>query len=101
MFSTKLIKRSDKASVLSGQYTIRFEKLLCDRLGIKLLMRDYSEDQCGKSVCDRLSGSAKLHMKAYMNAGNDIVTAVDMKKGTFKNYLNDSHIFDFSNIDRL
>jgi hypothetical protein len=66
------------------------EKYFADVLGIKLLMRDYSEVQCGKSVCDRLSGSAKLRMRAFMNAGNDVMTAIDIKKGTFKNYLIES-----------
>ncbi len=87
---TKLIKRSDNASVLSGKRTIMCEKYFADVLGIKLLMRDYSEVQCGKSVCDRLSGSAKLRMRAFMNAGNDVMTAIDIKKGTFKNYLIES-----------
>lgn len=44
-------------------------------------MRDYSEIQCGKSICDRLSGSAKLRMKAYINSGNDVMNASDIKKG--------------------
>ncbi len=44
-------------------------------------MRDYSEVQCGKSVCDRLSGSAKLRMRAYVNSGNDVMNAFDIKKG--------------------
>lgn len=85
-FSTKLIKRSDNASVLAGQSTIRYEKILCDNLGIEIIMRDYSEVQSGKSICDRLSGAAKLRMRAFMNAGNNVLTAVDVKKGTSKNY---------------
>ncbi len=79
--STKLIKRSDNASVLAGHSPIHCEKFFCDSLGIKLLMRDYSEVQCGKSVCDRLSGSAKLRMRAYVNSGNDVMNAFDIKKG--------------------
>ena len=80
--STKLIKRSDNASVLAGHCTIQCEKILSDTIGIKLLMRDYSEVQSGKSVCDRISGSAKLRMRAFINAGNDVVTAHDIKKST-------------------
>ena len=78
--STKLIKRSDNASVPAGHCTIQCEKILSDTIGIKLLMRDYSEVQYGKSVCDRISGSAKLRMRAFINAGNDVVTAHDIKK---------------------
>ncbi|CAF4613272.1 unnamed protein product [Rotaria socialis] len=76
----KLIKRSDNASVLAGQSTIQCENFFSNSLGIKLLMRDYSEIQCGKSVCDRMSGSAKLRMRAYINAGNDVESAFEIKK---------------------
>ena len=82
--STKLIKRSDNASVLAGNITVQYEKTLCNSLGIGLLMRDYSEVQCGKSVCDRMSGSAKLRRRAYINAGNHVMKAFDIKKGNKK-----------------
>ncbi|CAF4591160.1 unnamed protein product [Rotaria sp. Silwood2] len=78
---TKLIKRSDNASVLSGSNTIFLEKIFADKLSMKLLMRDYSEIQDGKCMCDRCSGSAKLRLRAFMNAGNDVMNAVDIKKG--------------------
>lgn len=76
-----MIKRSDNASVLAGHCTLQWDKIFCDSLGIKLIMRDYSEIQCGKSICDRLSGSAKLRMRAYINSGNDVMNASDIKKG--------------------
>jgi hypothetical protein len=79
---TKLIKRSDNASVLSGKHTIQLEKKLADEIGVQLLMRDYSEIQSGKSICDRISGAAKLRMRAFINAGNDVSSAIDIKKGT-------------------
>ena len=80
-FSKNLIKRSDNASVLASQLTIQCEHFLCESLGIKLVMRDYSEIQSGKSVCDRMSGSAKLRMRAYVAAGNDLTNTLDIKKG--------------------
>ena len=75
-----MIKRSDNASVLAGHSTLHCDKIFTDSLGIKLIMRDYSEIQCGKSICDRMSGSAKLRMRAYINAGNDVTNASDIKK---------------------
>ena len=75
-----MIKRSDNASVLAGHSTLHCDKIFTDSLGIKLIMRDYSEVQCGKSICDRLSGSAKVRMKAYINFGNDVIDASDIKK---------------------
>lgn len=84
MFSRiKLIKRSGNASVLAGQHTIQFEQKLADEIGIQLLMRDYSEIQSGKSICDRISGTAKLRMRAFINAGNDVSSAEDIKKSNF------------------
>ncbi|CAF1458184.1 unnamed protein product [Adineta steineri] len=76
----KLIKRSDNASVLAGQNTIQCEKTFAESLGIKLLIRDYSEVQSGKSVCDRMSGSGKVLSKGYNNSGNNILNAFDIKK---------------------
>jgi hypothetical protein len=82
-FRTKLIKRSDNASVLTGNYTIKCEKALAESLGIELLMRDYSEMQSGKSICDRLSGAAKLRLRAYINARHNVLSASDIKQGIF------------------
>lgn len=62
--------------------TIQSEKSICDSIGIEILMRDYSEIQNGKSVCDRMSGSAKLRMRAYVAAGHDLLSASDIKKGS-------------------
>jgi hypothetical protein len=51
-------------------------------------MRDYSEVQNGKCDCDRLSGSGKLRLRGFMNAGNDVMNAVDIKKGKLRNITN-------------
>jgi len=77
----KIIKRSDNASVLGGHATFESEKNFCDELGVKLLIRNYSEIQRGKSVCDRMAGAAKLRMRAWVNTGNNLLTASDIKKG--------------------
>ncbi len=44
-------------------------------------MRDYLKVQCGEYVCDRLSGSAKLRIRVYINSDNDVINAFDIKKG--------------------
>lgn len=67
--------------MLAGHHTIYFEKTLANDLGVELLMRDYSEVQCGKSVCDRISGTAKLRLRSYINSGNNVLSALDIKKG--------------------
>lgn len=82
-----LIKRSDNASILAGQATPECEWFLAIRAGVTLLMRDYSEIQSGKDVCDRIVGAAKMRMKAYLHAGHDITAASQIKIGTY-------HVFD-------
>jgi hypothetical protein len=50
------------------------------RVGIKICRYDFSEPQSGKDICDRRTASMKSHMRRYLNEGNDIHTASDMKK---------------------
>ncbi|CAF1545057.1 unnamed protein product [Adineta ricciae] len=76
-----LVKRSDNASVLGGRATPEGEWSLSDSLGIKIIMRDYSEVQAGKDICDRIAGASKMRMKAYLHAGNDVVNASQIKRG--------------------
>ena len=80
---TSVVKRSDNASVLAGQATPEAECLLARKAGVELLMRDYSEVQAGKDVCDRIVGAAKMRMRAYLNAGNDVTNASQIKSGSF------------------
>ena len=81
----KIMKRSDNASVLGGHATLEFERILCDRLEIELMVRDYSEVQKGKDICDRMSGAAKMRMRAWINAGNDLLNADHIKQGMLIN----------------
>jgi hypothetical protein len=72
--------------VLGGHATFETEQIFCDQAGIQILVRDYSEIQRGKSVCDRMAGAAKLRMRAWINAGNDLLNASDIKKGLLLYY---------------
>ena len=80
-YITKIFKRSDNASNFSGHVTCESEKVLCNQIGIKILVRDYSEVQKGKDICDRMSGAAKTRLNAWINAGNDLVDAHNVKQG--------------------
>jgi hypothetical protein len=77
----KLIKRSDNASVLGGHATFESENVFCNQVNVKILVRDYSEVQRGKSICDRMAGAAKMRMRAWINAENNLSNASDIKKG--------------------
>ncbi|CAF3125343.1 unnamed protein product [Rotaria sp. Silwood2] len=76
-----LVKRSDNASVLGGHATPEGEWSLANSLGIKIIMRDYSEVQAGRDICDRIVGASKMRVKAYLHAGNDVVNASQIKLG--------------------
>jgi hypothetical protein len=78
---SSLIKRSDNASILAGHATSEAEWILSKLAGLKLIMRDYSEIQSGKDVCDRIAGAAKMRMKAFLNAGHDVTSSSEIKRG--------------------
>ncbi|CAF3371623.1 unnamed protein product [Rotaria sp. Silwood2] len=77
----KLHKRTDNAGNFSSHATPEVEKLICERLGIKLLTRDYSEVQKGKDICDRICGVSKARMRSWEATGNDLLNAIDIKEG--------------------
>ncbi|CAF3392155.1 unnamed protein product [Rotaria sp. Silwood2] len=72
----KLHKRTDNAGNFSSYGTAEAEKL-----GIKLITRDYSEVQKGKDICDRVCGVAKNRMRSWIAAGNDLLNVHDIKEG--------------------
>ena len=46
----------------------------------KLCRLDFSEPQWGKDQCDRDSAVVKRKIRSYLNAGNDVISAMDVKK---------------------
>ena len=46
-----------------------------------MITRDYSEVQKGKDICDRICGVAKNRMRSWINSGNDLCNAMDIKEG--------------------
>ncbi|CAF4225837.1 unnamed protein product [Rotaria magnacalcarata] len=76
-----LHKRTDNAGNFSSHATPEVEKLICERLNIELLTRDYSEVQKGKDICDRVCGVAKARMRSWIATGNDLLNAIDIKEG--------------------
>ena len=47
--------------------------------GIRIFRYDLGDPQAGKDVCDHRIGTLKSHMRRFINEGNDINTANDMK----------------------
>ncbi|XP_078382539.1 uncharacterized protein LOC144665220 [Oculina patagonica] len=50
------------------------------RVGITIRRYDFSDPQSGKDICDRRIATMKSHMRRYLNEGNDINTASEMKR---------------------
>ena len=46
-----------------------------------MITRDYSAVQKGKDICDRICGVAKNRTRPWINSGNDLCNAMDIKEG--------------------
>ena len=53
--------------------------VLADKVGISPKKLKFSDPQGGKGACDRKAATVKSHMQIFLNAGNDIETAAQMK----------------------
>ena len=71
--------RSDNAGCYHNAYLILSLSSLGECVGIRIFRYDFSDPQAGKDVCDRRIATLKSHMRRFINEGNDINTANDMK----------------------
>ena len=60
------------------------EMLICclmeESTGIKVCRVDFSDPQGGKEPCDRIAATVKAHVLRYVNKGNNVITATDLKE---------------------
>ena len=47
--------------------------------GVKVVRVDFSDPQGGKGTADRLAASCKRHIRAFIDEGNDVCTADELK----------------------
>lgn len=71
--------RQDNAGCYHCASTIVGAKVVGDKAGVTLKRMDFSDPQGGKGACDRKAATIKSHMHIYLNEGNDIENAVQMK----------------------
>ncbi|KAK3736988.1 hypothetical protein QZH41_015633, partial [Actinostola sp. cb2023] len=71
--------RSDNAGCYHTAFLLLSLPGLGKRSGINILRYDFSDPQAGKDICDRRIATVKSHMRRYINEGNDILSAEDMK----------------------
>ena len=48
--------------------------------GIKVVRMDFSDPQGGQGVADRLAATCKNHIRTYIDEGNNVTTAAEMKE---------------------
>ena len=58
---------------------------IASQFGIKIKAWNFFESQDGKNVADRMVALAKRKLEVYLNSGNDVVTAEDIKTGLDSN----------------
>ena len=51
-----------------------------ESMGIKVCRVDFSDPQGGKGPCDRKAATIKAHVLHYINEGNNVITAADLKE---------------------
>lgn len=71
--------RQDNAGCYHSSRTILACQHMGTSCGIRVARIDFSDPQGGKGAADRLAATSKLHIRAYINEGHDVCTAIDLK----------------------
>ena len=70
---------SDNAGCYHCAFLLLSLPSLGKRVGVRIARYDFTEAQAGKDIRDRRAAALKSHITRYINEGNDIKTASDMK----------------------
>ena len=70
--------RQDNAGCYHSAFNLLAMKKIASKYEIELRV-DFSDPQGGKGACDRKAATIKNKIKAYLNSGNDVETAKQMK----------------------
>ncbi len=76
----EVFTRSDNAGCYHCAFLLLSIPGISQRTGIKTKRYDFSESNSGKDICDRHISPMKSHIRQYVNEGNDVENAGDMKK---------------------
>lgn len=69
----------DNAGCYHCGTTIVGAKLIGQKHGVSVRRMDFCDSQAGKGACDRKAATIKSHMKIFLNSGNNIESAEEMK----------------------
>ena len=70
---------NDNASCYAGASAVTVKHETAEKLGLKLAAVDFNEAQKGKDQCDRDGAVAKRAIQSYVNEGNDVLNAIEIK----------------------
>ena len=73
------VYRQDNAGCYHCAFTILSCKSISESSGVVIRRVDFSDPQGGKGICDRKAAQIKTYLKTYVNEGNSIRTASEMK----------------------
>lgn len=76
--------KQDNAGCYHSATTMLGVHTLAQKHNIEVRM-DFSDPQGGKGACDRKAATIKNHVRAYINAGNDVTNAEEMKRAIESN----------------
>ena len=71
--------RQDNAGCYHSSSTILSCPVISACTGVKICRIDFSDPQGGKGAADRLAATCKSHMRIFINEGNDVTTAQQLK----------------------
>ncbi|KAK3746674.1 hypothetical protein QZH41_020586, partial [Actinostola sp. cb2023] len=75
----KAFFRQDNAACYHCNRTIQACREISATTGVQVARIDFSDPQGGKGAADRLAATCKGHVRAFINEGNDVCTAADLK----------------------
>lgn len=77
---TKAHLQQDNAGCYDCANTILACRTFEQSTGIKVVRMDFSDPQGGRGAADRLAATCKNHIRTYINEGNNVTTAAEMKE---------------------
>ena len=76
----RIFLRQDNAGCYHSASTVLACPFIETATKVKVEGLDFSDPQGGKGVADRLAGTAKGHIRIFINEGNDVTNAEQMKE---------------------
>ena len=74
-----LLHTRQRKPLYDSTSTILACKEMAASTGVQVLRVDFSDPQGGKGAADRLAASCKRHIRAFIDEGNDVCTADELK----------------------